>query len=128
MEKSPTEKGFRDLDELEMEALVLFAGGPSVLEAFYDLTDKKCLNLRFNPLEEPIQWEGKAKPTDEEIRRLAAVQALDEKGYMSGVSGQHKTNFAVLVSEKAKAVRKALDELPTNLKEIIKEEVAKSAG
>ena len=127
MDQKPTEKGFRDLDELEMEALVLFAGLPSVLDAFYDLTDKKCLNLRFNPLEEPIHWEGAEKPTDEEIRRLAAVQAFDEKGYISSVADNGIADFTVVWSDRAEAVRKALDQLPKNLKEMIKEEVAKGA-
>lgn len=127
MEQKPTEKGFRDLGEFEMEALVLFAGRPSVLEAFYDLTDHKPLNLRCNPLEEPIQWEGKEKPTDEEIRRLAAVQTLIEDGYVDGVVDSGVADFSVVISDRAEAVRKALDQLPKNLKEIIKEEVAKSA-
>ena len=127
MEKKLAEKDFRDLDELEMEALVLFAGRPSVLEAFYDLTDKKSLNLRFNPLEQPIHWESAEKPTDEEIRRLAAVQALDENGYISSVTDMGIADFTVTMSERAEEVRKALDELPKNLKETIKDEVAKSA-
>ncbi|MCH7478222.1 MAG: hypothetical protein IIA14_08970 [SAR324 cluster bacterium] len=127
MEQKTSQKSFRDLDDLEMEALVLFAGRPSVLEAFYDLTDHKTLNLRYNPLQEPIQWEGKEKPTDEEIRRLAAVQTLIEDGYVMAVDDNGPGDFSGLVSDKAEAVRKALDQFPKNLKEMIKEEVAKSA-
>ena len=125
MEQKPTEKSFRDLDELEMEALVLFAGRPSVLEAFYDLTDNQFINLRWDPMQEPEKWE--AKPTDEEIKRLAAVRALAESGYVSGVNHNRIADFTVVWSKRAEEVRKALDGLPKNLKEIIKEEVAKSA-
>lgn len=115
-----------DADEIEREALVLFAGRPSVLEAFYELTDKGSLNLRWNPMDDPTDWELGGKPNDEEIRILAAVRTLWERGYIISVADGGRSNYTVTASEEAESVRKVLDKLPDKLKGQVKAELERS--
>ncbi len=124
MGKRKSGKALRDLDELEMEALVLSAGRPSVLEAFYDLTGHKCIQLRWNPLADPFQLEG-FQPSDKDFERLAAIRELSDKGYIASLTESGVSDYCVNVSEKAEAVRAALDRIPKTLKKMVTDEVAR---
>ena len=115
-----------DADEIQREALVLFAGRPSVLEAFYDLTDKGSLNLQWNPMNDPSEWEFDGKPNDEDIRFLAAVRTLLDREYIINVTHNGRSDYTVTASGEAEAVRRALDELPDSLKGQVKKELEHS--
>jgi len=126
MVTASSEKPRDKAKDIEREALVLFAGRPSVLEAFYELTDKKILKSRWNPMDDPSEWESEGKLGDGDIRFMAAVMTLLEKGYIAGVTDEGPSNYIVTASEMAETVRSVLDRLPDTLKGKVREEVERS--
>lgn len=108
----------------EKEALALFAGRPSILEAFLDLTEKGSLAIRWDPLKDPIQWETDEKPTEKELERIAAMRVFYEKGFIMSVTDNGLADFTVIADDWAIGVRKAFDNLPSILKEKIREELS----
>ncbi len=109
--------------DLEFEALALFAARPSLLETFLDLTESGHLEIRWNPLEDPIQWEAKGKPTEFELKRISALRVFRDKGYIESVTDHAIAEFSVIASPRAMAVREAYDRVPAALKERIKQEM-----
>ncbi|MEE8433183.1 MAG: hypothetical protein V3S64_00210, partial [bacterium] len=92
----------------ESQALALFAGRPSILEAFYDLTEKGFMDIRWNPLDDPVQWESKKKPTEKELERILALRVFNKKGYIESVTDQGTANYVVSADDWAMKVRHAL--------------------
>ena len=99
-----------------LDALVLFGGHPGLLEVFMALTNGEFVNLRWDPKKDPIRWGGRAA-SSAEIRQLAAVRTLFDRGYVAPVDHPSATEYVVHPSDRATAVQAALDALPEGLKQ-----------
>lgn len=117
------EKNNNPQSDPESEALGLFASRPSILETFLDLTESGSLDIKWNPLEDPVQWETDVKPSDTDLKQISALRLFNEKGFFDGVIDEGTAKFRVIASEWAMEVRKAYNHLPQTLKEKIKEEL-----
>ena len=126
MKNEKKAKGIFDLDDLETEALTLFAGPRKIWEALDHLTEEGELHVKVNPLGDPISFSGLENPTDKDIQDLAAVQALCEKGLVSSVKEQGKNDFVVNPGPKAHQLRNALKRIPKAIREEVLQEVARS--
>ena len=108
--------------DIEMEALIIFAGKKHVLECFLDLTDNGYITTPWNPLQDPETWGILEKPPRGELQKVAVIRIFDERGYIErvtdlGVTDLGVTNYSVIASTKAMEIRNAYDRIPPKLKE-----------
>jgi len=94
-------------DQLDPELKSLIFGRPSVLELFLELTDRGTLKLRWNPLGGSPVWEAATPPTEKEIERMAAVQFLMDRGYISSITDNGLVDFTINTSDHASDLRAA---------------------
>jgi hypothetical protein len=111
-----------DAPEPQRQALALCAGSPRLLETFLRLTDRLGMGVQGDPLEEPIQWEGRGRPSYEDIETIAAVRVLQDIEYVGGVFPAGYGEYVIVATNEAMAVRAALDRLPESLKAKVRQE------
>ncbi len=115
-----------DPADLELNALALLAGPPGLFETFLHLTDHVSIGFQWDPLKEPIHWEGSGRPTHEEIKRNAALLVLRDGDYTGDVLPAGFGGYAVVASNKAMAVRAVCNRIPETLKAKVREEQPRS--
>ncbi|MFQ5931462.1 MAG: hypothetical protein ACE5MM_03545 [Nitrospiraceae bacterium] len=108
--------------DLEREALALLVGPRELLETFLHLTDHVNIRLQGDPLEDPVQWKGWGRPSDEQIEEIAVIRVLRDREYVSGVLPAGYGDYAVVASNEALALRTAFDRLPATLKNKVRKE------
>ncbi len=77
------------------------------MELFLELTDRESLKLRWDPLAGSPVWEAATPPTEKEIERMAAVQFLMDRGYMSSITDSGVADFTINASDHAIDLRAA---------------------
>lgn len=105
-----------DVSGLELKALALLAGPPTLVKTFVHLTERVSIGCHLDLLKNPVQWEAPRRPTHDEIQRNAALIVLWDRGYIGGVLPAGYGSYAAVASNEAMAVKAVVDRLPRTFK------------